>query len=168
MSVCFKSRLNPWYIWIPSNPNLYSTKIIMKMRWQTIASNVSIRTISPTATPLPKAYDCVAVYIAGRRTSLVVYGWWPQPPTKKNNNCRIHHLWIRQSVLNVDNVIVIAALLYNNLAMTSPYWCPPSRLCLYDQIVSLDTMLSFHWLIYATSEWPVGHMGCWRVAHSLL
>ena len=82
MSVWFKSRLNPWYIWIPSNPNLYSTKIIMKMRWQTIASNVSIRTISPTATPLPKAYDCVAVYIAGRRTSLVVYGWWPQPPTK--------------------------------------------------------------------------------------
>ena len=82
MSVWFKSRLNPWYIWIPSNPYLYSTKIIMKMRWQTIASNVSIRTISPTATPLPKAYDCVAVYIAGRRTSLVVYGWWPQPPTK--------------------------------------------------------------------------------------
>ena len=82
MSVWFKSRLNPWYIWIPSNPNLYSTKIIMKMRWQTIASNVSIRTISPTATPLPKANDCVAVYIAGRRTSLVVYGWWPQPPTK--------------------------------------------------------------------------------------
>ena len=72
MSVWFKSRLNPWYIWIPSNPNLYSTKIIMKMRWQTIASNVSIRTISPTATPLPKAYDCVAVYIAGRRTHLVV------------------------------------------------------------------------------------------------
>ena len=84
MSVWFKSRLNPWYIWIPSNPNLYSTKIIMKMRWQTIASNVSIRTISPTATPLPKAYDCVAVYIAGRRTSLVVYGWWPQPPTKNS------------------------------------------------------------------------------------
>ena len=84
MSVWFKSRLNPWYIWIPSNPNLYSTKIIMKMRWQTIASNVSIRTISPTATPLPKAYDCVAVYIAGRRTSLVVYGWWPQPPTKNH------------------------------------------------------------------------------------
>ena len=44
----------------------------MKMRWQTIASNVSIRTYtSPTATPLPKAYDCVAVYIAGRRTHLV-------------------------------------------------------------------------------------------------
>ena len=78
MSVWFKSRLNPWYIWIPSNPNLYSTKIIMKMRWQTIASNVSIRTISPTATPLPKAYDCVAVYIAGRRTSLVVYGHQPK------------------------------------------------------------------------------------------
>ena len=60
----------------------------MKMRWQTIASNVSIRTISPTATPLPKAYDCVAVYIAGRRTSLVVYGWWPQPPTKKRTRAR--------------------------------------------------------------------------------
>ena len=28
---------------------------------------VSMRTISPTATPLPTAYDCVAVYIAGRR-----------------------------------------------------------------------------------------------------
>ena len=83
MSVWFQSCLNPWYIWIPSNPNMYSTKIIMKMRWQTIASIVSIRTISPTATPLPKTYDCVAVYIAGRRTSLVVYGWWPQPPTKK-------------------------------------------------------------------------------------
>ena len=27
---------------------------------------------------------------------------------KKNNYCRIHHLWIRQSVLNVDNVIVTA------------------------------------------------------------
>ena len=87
----FKSRLNSWYIWIPSNPNLYSTKIIMKMWWQTIASNVSIRTISPTATPLPKAYDCVAVYIAGRRTSLVVYGWWPQPPTKKGK--LIHSWW---------------------------------------------------------------------------
>ena len=43
----------------------------------------SKRIISHTTTPLPKAYDCVAVYIAGRRTSLVVYGWWPQPPTKK-------------------------------------------------------------------------------------
>ena len=37
--------------------------------------------------PLPphyQAYDCIAVYIAGRHTSLVVYGWWPQPPTKKH------------------------------------------------------------------------------------
>ena len=49
MSVGFKSRLNPWYISIPSNPYLYSTKLIMTMRWQTIVSNVSIRTISPTA-----------------------------------------------------------------------------------------------------------------------
>ena len=47
MSVRFKSRLNPWYLSIPSNPNLYSTKIIMEMRWQTIESNVSIRTINP-------------------------------------------------------------------------------------------------------------------------
>ena len=83
--VWFKSRLNPWYISIPSNPNLYSTKIIMKMRWQTIASSVLMRTISPTATPLPTAYDCVAVYIAGRRTNLVVYGCRPQPTTKKES-----------------------------------------------------------------------------------
>ena len=82
VSVWFKSRLKPWYISIPSNPNLYSNRIVMKIRWQTIASNVSIRTISPIATPLPKAYDCVAVYIAGRRTNLVVYDWRPKPPTK--------------------------------------------------------------------------------------
>ena len=30
MSVGSKRRLNPWYISIPSNPNLYSTKIIIK------------------------------------------------------------------------------------------------------------------------------------------
>ena len=40
-----------------------------------------MRTISPTATPLPTAYDCVAVYIAGRRTNLVVYGC--RPTTKQ-------------------------------------------------------------------------------------
>ena len=40
---------------------------------------------------------------------------------KKTNYCRIHHLWIRQFVLNVHNV---------NLVMTSPHWCPPSSLCL--------------------------------------
>ena len=56
----------------------------MKMWWQTIASSVSIRTISPTATPLPKAYGCVAVYIADRRTNLVVYGWRPKPPTNND------------------------------------------------------------------------------------
>ena len=82
--VWFKSRLNPWYISIPSNPNLYSTKIIVKMRWQTIVSSVSMRTISSIATPLPTAYDCVAVYIAGHRTNLVVYGCRPKPTTKKN------------------------------------------------------------------------------------
>ena len=37
-----------------------------------MASSVSMRTISPTVTPLPTAYDCVAVHIAGRRTNLVV------------------------------------------------------------------------------------------------
>ena len=42
-----------------------------------------MRTTSPTATPLPAAYDCVAVYIAGRHTNLVVYGCRPKPTTKK-------------------------------------------------------------------------------------
>ena len=49
-----------------------------------MANNVSIRTTSPTATPLPKPYDCVAVYIAGRRTNPVVYGWRPKPLTKNS------------------------------------------------------------------------------------
>ena len=57
----------------------------MKMRWQTIASSVSMRSISPIATPLPTAYDCVAVYIAGGRTNLVVYGCRPKPTTKKRS-----------------------------------------------------------------------------------
>ena len=48
----------------------------------------SIRIISHITTPLPKSYDCVAVYIAGRRTSLVVYGWWPQPPTKNTTSSK--------------------------------------------------------------------------------
>ena len=43
-----------------------------------------MRTISPTATPLPTAYDCVAVYIAGRHTNLVVYGCRPKPTTKNS------------------------------------------------------------------------------------
>ena len=59
----------------------------MKMRWKTIATSVSMCTISPTATPLPKAYDCVAVYIAGRRSNLVVYGCRPKPTT--NNDRQI-------------------------------------------------------------------------------
>ena len=100
--VWFKSRLNPWYISIPSNPNLYSTKIIMKMRWQTIASSVSMRTISPTATPLPTAYDCVAVYIAGRRTNLVVYGCRPKPTTKKRwtLKCIVLYLAVQNCLKN--------------------------------------------------------------------
>ena len=39
-------------------------------------------TISPTATPLPTTHDCVAVYIAGRRTNLVVYGCRPNNQKK--------------------------------------------------------------------------------------
>ena len=54
----------------------------------------SIRIISHTTTLLPKAYDCVAVYIAGRRTSLVVYGWWPQPPTKKQSEFDMSIIYI--------------------------------------------------------------------------
>ena len=33
---------------------------------------------------------------------------------------------------------MIAALLYNNLAMTSPYWCPPSRLCLLCVVLDIS------------------------------
>ena len=47
-----------------------------------------MRTISPTATPLPTAYDCVAVYIAGRRTNLVVYGC--RPDNQKVPQNKIH------------------------------------------------------------------------------
>ena len=90
MSVWFESRLNPWYISIPSNPNLYSTKIIMKKRWQTITSSVSICTISPTATPLPNAYGCVAVYIAGRRTNLVFGGRSRQPKIVSHRCAAVH------------------------------------------------------------------------------
>ena len=49
-----------------------------------------MRTISPTATPLPTAYDCVAVYIAGRRTNLVVHGCRPKPTTEKPNNFQLY------------------------------------------------------------------------------
>ena len=62
MSLWFKSRLNPWYIWIPNNPNLYSTKIIMKMRWQTIASNVNTH-YQPHCHPTTKSlWLCSSVY----------------------------------------------------------------------------------------------------------
>ena len=118
MSVWFWSRLNPWYISIPSNPNLYSTKIIMKMGWQTIASSVSIRTISPTATPLPKACGCVAVCIAGRRTNLVVYGWRPKPPTKNiflGPGDRVQGYWrspLKSNIISSVNVCICDCDLY--------------------------------------------------------
>ena len=82
---------------------------------------------------------------AGPNTMIYFHYTW-----KKNNYCRIHHLWIRQSVLNVDNVIVIAALLYNNLAMTSPYWCPPSRLCLLYLLTQASAWGHFR----RVSHWP--------------
>ena len=87
---------------------------------------------------------------AGPNTMIYFHYTW-----KKNNYCRIHHLWIRQSVLNVDNVIVIAALLYNNLAMTSPYWCPPSRLCLLhdDSPQSKQWPDKIHWSQVHSAVW---------------
>ena len=146
MSVWFKSRLNPWYIWIPSNPNLYSTKIIMKMRWQTIASNVSIRTISPTATPLPKAYDCVAVYIAGRRTSLVVYGWWPQPPTKntlKHNGIFCIIVWM---LLHIEAETKISPFCWRLFQM---YFLNENRCILiqisFSSVPDDDLTICHHW-----------------------
>ena len=70
MSVWFKSRLTHDTFGFQAILISIQPKLLWKC--DGIASNVSIRTISPTATPLPKAYDCVAVYIAGRRTQLVV------------------------------------------------------------------------------------------------
>ena len=101
MSAWFKSCLNPWYIWIPSNPNLYSTKIIMKMRWQTIASNVSIRTISSTATPLPKAYDCSSVYCGPPHPSrrIMVGGRSRQPKRYILRHDKVLCCYLRRSVL---------------------------------------------------------------------
>ena len=70
----------------------------------------SIRIISHTTTPLPKAYDCVAVYIAGRRTSLVVYGWWPQPPTKNT--------WWRHQMGTFSALLALCA---GNSPVNSPH-----------------------------------------------
>ena len=46
----------------------------------------SIGIISHTTTPLPKAYDCVAVYIAGRRTSLVVILYYSGDIVEENDH----------------------------------------------------------------------------------
>ena len=70
----------------------------------------SIRIISHTTTPLPKAYDCVAVYIAGRRTSLVVYGWWPQPPTKKVKSQKDNYASKRNAQENVKRLKLKVAM----------------------------------------------------------
>ena len=98
-----KKRLNPRYISIPSNPNLYSNKIIMKTWLQPIANIISFRTISPNATPLPKAYDCVVVFIrplhksgriwlsaeAANRNSLSNYITSDQKIAIHGNDCNI-------------------------------------------------------------------------------
>ena len=94
---------------------------------------------------------------AGPNTMIYFHYTW-----KKNNYCRIHHLWIRQSVLNVDNVIVIAALLYNNLAMTSPYWCLPSRLCLFK---CWNGPISMAWRVTAVAP-LLTHWSCCGLALS--
>ena len=81
MSVWFKSRLNPWYIWIPSNPHLYSTKIIMKMRWQTISCNVSIPHCHPTTKSL---WLCSRVYCGPPHPSRrIMVGGRSRQPKKK-------------------------------------------------------------------------------------
>ena len=105
----------------------------MKLRWRTITSNVSIRTISPTATPLPKAYDCVAVYIAGRRTNLVVYGWRRQPK-RQHGTCVTHVLWCMMRSLTSgsfevgsgenDFDIPGASTTQNSMYLTKKPWLP--------------------------------------------
>ena len=59
VSVGFTRRLNPWYISIPSNPNLYSTKIIIKMRWQTMFNTLYQPHYHPTTKSL---WLCSSVY----------------------------------------------------------------------------------------------------------
>ena len=72
MSVRFKSRLNPWYLSIPSNPNLYSNQNYYENAMANNWKHCFITHHQPHCHPVPRAYDCVAVYIAGRRTNLVV------------------------------------------------------------------------------------------------
>ena len=149
MSVWFKSSLNPWYIWIISNPNLYSTKI-MKMRWQPIASNFSIRTISPTATPLPKAYDCVAVYIAGRRTSLAVYGWWPQPPT----NNKIIKIRVRYQLNRLQLISIQSA--YQIQLRICHIWCDIAKIV---SDIKYQYSITFQMFLQMRNNWFPNTMG---------
>ena len=95
----------------------------MKMRWQTIASSVSMRTISPTATPLPTAYDCVAVYIAGRRTNLVVYGCRPKPTTKNSSTAYIIlYKWIDTWFLDSNRRVGVWSLLHGAGTSSPSHW----------------------------------------------
>ena len=98
---------------------------------------------------------------AGPNTMIYFHYTW-----KKNSYCRIHHLWIRQSVLNVDNVIVIAALLYNNLAMTSPYWCPPSRLCLYIFYYHLRQLPKYKYIANITAPTLIPIITLWQLSRA--
>ena len=118
MSVWFKIRLNPWYIWIPSNPNLYSTKFIMKMRWQTIASNVSIRTISPTTKSL---WLCSSVYCGPQHPSRrkMVGGRNRQPKTMKNTFIWCEDLIPWQNLQNALQLVLYTIHLTETSTLTS-------------------------------------------------
>ena len=95
----------------------------------------SIRIISHTTTPLPKSYDCVAVYIAGRRTSLVVYGWWPQPPTK---NCQAL-LWTGHEMHCTHVTHPIQTL-------------PPQTHCCWNQLSYWRAMLWYQAFVWPTTR----------------
>ena len=83
----------------------------------------SIRIISHTTTPPPKAYDCVAVYIAGRRTSLVVYGWWPQPPTKKKVVSAMGHwAWSSSEAMRYGHVGLVTGIWSVEVPFVSLQW----------------------------------------------
>ena len=57
--------------------------IQLKLLWKCDGEQLQAMFQYALSAPLPKAYDCVAVYIAGRHTNLVVYGCRPQPATQK-------------------------------------------------------------------------------------
>ena len=72
----------------------------------------------PHCHPLPKAYDCVAVYITGRRTNLVVYGCRPKRPTKNKlqwNLKQNSNFFIQENAF--ENVVCeMVAILYREIS----------------------------------------------------